>query len=83
MENPLTEIRGLFLVVSHFNFLCFPFSDLHLQVVSFIQRLPGCKEQASVFREEVSGVCPEPVLQILEFQRAQACSAVSLQSSGI
>lgn len=82
MENSHTEIRGLFLVVSHFNFLCF-LSLLQLQVVSFIQRLPGCKEQASVFREEVSGVCPEPVLQILEFQRAQACSAVSLQSSGI
>lgn len=37
---------------------------MQLQVVSFIQRLPGCKEQASVFREEVSGMCPDPVLQI-------------------
>lgn len=37
---------------------------MQLQVVSFIQRLPGCKEQASVFREEVSGVWPDPVLQI-------------------
>lgn len=37
---------------------------MQLQVVSFIQRLPGCREQASVFREEVSGVCPDPVLQI-------------------
>ncbi|XP_032565653.1 lethal(3)malignant brain tumor-like protein 4 isoform X3 [Chiroxiphia lanceolata] len=25
------------------------------EVVSFIQRLPGCKEQASVFREEIDG----------------------------
>lgn len=41
-----------------------PFSHVQLQVVSFIQRLPGCKEQASVFREEVSGVCPDPELQI-------------------
>lgn len=37
---------------------------MQLQVVSFIQRLPGCKEQAAVFREEVSGVGPDPVLQI-------------------
>lgn len=54
---------------------------MQLQVVSFIQRLPGCKEQASVFREEVSGVCPDPLLRSLElWQRAQTCSAMSLQS---
>lgn len=49
---------------------------MQLQVVSFIQHLPGCKEQASVFREEVSGLCPDPVVQILGM-RAESSDLLS------
>lgn len=43
--------QSLVVLVTFFGFFIF---NILFQVAGFVQRLPGCKEQAALFRQEVS-----------------------------